>query len=232
MQQWGKYPRLFLKCGKKKKVKENYTKGSIMKYHIIIDGDNISLERYFTDILNNVSSITKEEPTHTTVICQSNLTFKYVSQRSIELSLHCCKTQNKNATDANILFHTGKFVAQGQHVIIVSNDKIYTEIADNNNVTIIGYVPPQCEYSTNKLRKKTVIQTIKKMKHNHGESYDVTLDDLQFHFPKYSRLEVRKYIESLRLHGIIINASDIVYINDALRSVSSTVHFDRLSLSD
>ena len=184
-----------------------------MTYQIIIDGDNISLERYFIDIQSNINSITKTETVHTTVICQSNLTFKYVSQRSIELSLHCCKTQNKNATDANILFHTGRYVAQGHHVIIVSNDKIYSEIADNANVTIIGYTPPQSEYSTNKLRKKTIIQTLKNLKHIHGDSYDVTLDDLQYHFPKYSRVEVRKYIESLRVHGIIINASDIVYIN-------------------
>ena len=192
-----------------------------MKYQIIIDGDNISLERYFSDIQSNIYFITKSEAVHTTVICQSNLTFKYVSQRSIELSLHCCKTQNKNATDANILFHTGRHVANGDHVIIVSNDKIYSEIADNNNVTIIGYTPPQCEFSTNKLRKKTIIQTISKMKSVKGGSYDVTLDDLQYHFPKYSRLEVRKYIESLRLHGVIINASDIVYINDALRTVTN-----------
>ena len=199
-----------------------------MIYQIIIDGDNISLERYFTDIQNNINSITKTGDVHTTVICQSNLTFKYVSQRSIELSLHCCKTQNKNATDANILFHTGRYVAQGHHVIIVSNDKIYCEIADNTNVTIIGYTPPQSEYSCNKLRKKTIIQTLSKLKHIHGDSYDVTLDDLQYYFPKYSRLEVRKYIESLRLHGIIINASDVVYINEALRGVND----NRLSLSD
>lgn len=190
-----------------------------MKYQIIIDGDNISLERYFSDIQSNINSIIKEFPFHTTVICQSNLTFKYVSQRSIELSLHCCKTQNKNATDANILFHAGKHVADGYHVIIVSNDKIYSEIADDKNVTIIGFTPPQTEHCDNKLRKKTVIQAINKMKHMHGASYDVTIDDIQFYFPKYSRLEVRKYIESLRLHGIIINASDIVYINDALRCV-------------
>jgi hypothetical protein len=185
-----------------------------MKYHIIIDGDNISLERYFTDIISNITSITKDAHTHTTVICQSNLTFKYVSQRSIELSLQCCKTQNKNATDANILFHTGRCVAEGNHVIIVSNDKIYSEISDNTNITIIGYSPPHSEYSTNKLRKKTIIQTLNKLKDMHGESHDVTLDDLQCYFPKYSRLEVRKYIESLRSHGIIINASDVVYINN------------------
>ena len=191
-----------------------------MTYKIIIDGDNISLERYFTDVQHSIHSITKNEDVHTTVICQSNLTFKYVSQRSIELSLHCCKTQNKNATDANILFHTGRYVALGHHVIIVSNDKIYSEIADNTNVTIIGYNPPQTEHSSNRLRKKTIIQTIQKLKQVHGESYDVTLDDLQDFFPKYTRHEVRKYIESLRLHGIVINASDIVYINDALRGVN------------
>jgi hypothetical protein len=205
-----------------------------MKYQIIIDGDNISLERYFADIQENIHSITKNNETHTTVICQSNLTFKYVSQRSIELSLHCCKTQNKNATDANILFHTGRYVATGDHVIIVSNDKIYTEISDNLNVTIIGYTPPQSENSVNKLRKKTIIQTLQKLKHHHGESYDVTLDDLQFYFPKYSRLEVRKYIESLRLHGIIINASDVVYTNYALGTVrrNFTDGKSRLCLSD
>jgi hypothetical protein len=197
-----------------------------MKYHVIIDGDNISLERYFTDILTNVNSITKNNSIHTTVICQSNLTFKYVSQRSIELSLHCCKTQNKNATDANILFHAGLYVAQGNHVIIVSNDKIYSEIADNLNVTIIGYTPPQSEYSEKKLRKKAILQVLSKLKYHYGESHDVTLDDIQFYFPKYSRLEVRKYIESLKLHGIIINASDVVYVNDAL----NTTFRNRLSI--
>jgi predicted methyltransferase len=190
-----------------------------MNYQVIIDGDNISIERYFTDILCNVQSIVKQSPLHTTIVCQSNLTFKYVSQRSIELSLRCCKTQNKNATDANILFLSGLYVAQGFDVIIVSNDKIYSEIEDNNNVTIVGYNPPQNEYTSNKLRKKTILQVLKQIKHNQGESYDVTLDDLQYYFPKYSRLEVRKYIESLKLHGIIINASDVVYINNALSTV-------------
>ena len=197
-------------------------------YEIIIDGDNISMERYFTDIQKSVQSITKDNDVHTTVICQSNLTFKYVSQRSIEFSLHCCKTKNKNSTDANVLFLTGKHVAQGHNVIIVSNDKIYSEIADNMNVTIIGYTPPQSEYSSNKLRKKTIIQTLKNLKNVHGDAYDVTIDDLQYYFPKYSRHEVRKYIESLRLHGVIINASDVVYMNDALRGVND----NRLNLSD
>lgn len=194
-----------------------------MNYQIIIDGDNISIERYFTDILHSINSIVKEAPAHTTIICQSNLTFKYVSQRSIDLSLRCCKTQNKNATDANILFYAGMYIAQGYDVIIVSNDKIYREIEDNRNITIIGYTPPQSEYSLNKLRKKTILQVLQQIKHQHNNSYDVTIDDMQYYFPKYSRLEIRKYIESLRPHGIIINASGVVYVNNALNTVSCDV---------
>lgn len=182
-------------------------------YEIIIDGDNISLEQYFKNIQEQIDEVTKDNKTHITVICQSNLSFKYISKRSIDLSIYCCKSQNKNATDANIIFLAGQRVAQGFEVIIVSNDKIYNEIADNSNISIVGYTPPESEYSKNKLKKKTILQVMQALKNLHDDSYKITLDDLQICFPKHKKLELRKYIESLNVHGIIIDVHDVVCLH-------------------
>ena len=182
-------------------------------YQVLIDGDNVSIEKYFEHVIDNIRSITKEEKCDTTILCQSNLFFRFCSNRSFDVSIKCCKTQNKNATDANILFLAGKYIAQGFNIIIVSNDKIYSEISDNNNVIIIGYNPPETPYSFNKLRKKTIVRFIKQLKESHPPNYDVTLDDLHYFFPKISLFELRKYIASLSAHGIILNNTDNIYLN-------------------
>ena len=100
-------------------------------YQVLIDGDNISIEKYFEHVFDNIKKITNGEDYNTTILCQSNIFFRFCSNRNFDVSIRCCKTQNKNATDANILFLTGKYIAQSYNVIIVSNDKIYSEISDN-----------------------------------------------------------------------------------------------------
>lgn len=185
-------------------------------YQVLIDGDNISFEKYFENILKIIKTITHHNEFKTTIISQSNLVFKFSSQRQIHnLSIICCNTKNKNATDANILFQAGISIALGHEVIIISNDKIYLEITENNSkVTVFGYTPPTNEYSQNKLRKKTILKYINHLKSINPQSYDVTLDDLHTFFPKTSMFELRCYINSLEPHGFKINSSDHVYIKN------------------
>jgi hypothetical protein len=177
--------------------------------HILIDGDNISIERYFSQIYPNL--LREYQNIHTTLVCQSNIVFKFVSNRILDISIKCCKTTNKNATDANIIYAAGISNAKNEKVVIVSNDKIYFEIANENCIIV------NCERDKTtghkRLRKRYIIDTIKYLKSINGPSYDVHISDFDSHFPHHNLYEVRKYIESL--HGsVFISKSDCVYIKE------------------
>ena len=56
-------------------------------YQVLIDGDNVSIEKYFEHVIDNIRSITKEEKCDTTILCQSNLFFRFCSNRSFDVSI-------------------------------------------------------------------------------------------------------------------------------------------------
>lgn len=100
-------------------------------WEIFLDGDNIPIDHYYRDIEQKIKNIINPISVDTivpNVYNQSNMVFKYTSTRDVKMRICCCKTTNKNATDAQILFNTGRAIAEGKRVIIVSNDKIFTEI--------------------------------------------------------------------------------------------------------
>lgn len=178
-------------------------------YHILIDGDNISIESYLTKICSNIESIVKENPSQTTIVCQSTLVIKYASQRMMNMNVHCCSSKNKNATDATILYLAGKITNQGSQVIIVSNDKIFLEISETFGITLLGYI------NTNKvnevrLKKKNIVKVINKIRNEAPSNHDIFVSDLIEYFPSYDLLKIRKYIENLP--EIVINSHDVVYI--------------------
>lgn len=178
--------------------------------HILIDGDNISIERYFNEVYPSI--ITEYSNIHTTLVCQSNVIIKFVSNRVIDISIRCCKTTNKNATDANIIYLAGKSNALGEKVVIVSNDKIYYEIS-NDNCIVKSCIKISDEQYTKKLKKKLIINAIKSIKDKNEPSYDIHLSDLENYFPHHSIAELRKYIDSLH-DTVFISNSDCVYIRN------------------
>ena len=165
-------------------------------YHIYIDGDNISLEKYLENIHLNIKPIIQDTEFKTFLVCQSNIIFKYKSNRHLEFSVLCCETKNKDATDAKIIFNAGKSVASGHKVIIVSNDRIYEEIKCDE-VIIVNYVIP-AEPKFARLKKRRLINAIHELNEMHKDdpSYDIYLEDIQSYFPSYEILQIRRFIES------------------------------------
>jgi len=178
-------------------------------YYIYIDGDNICLERYIADIHKQILNITGSDEFEINVICQSNILFKYTSERNFDLRLKCCKTKNKNATDARIIFHAGVHRAKNEKVIIVSNDKIYEEITEQHWIIVIGF-PLSSSPKIVKLKKRNVINAIERIRSEKGTCFDITVSDLQDYFPTFSLLDIRRYIESLQ--GVHISAAEAIYV--------------------
>jgi hypothetical protein len=182
-------------------------------FDVFIDGDNISLERYFNSITQKVKSIVHSDSYKITLVCQSNILFKYFSNRNIDISIICCDTTNKNATDAKIIFQAGKSISQNRKVIIVSNDKIYLEIVDNETSFVINYDPVSIPKES-RLKKKVIIRAIKQLQEKNKEdpSYDIYLSDLQNFFPSYQLLDLRRYIASLT--EVNISSGETVYLTN------------------
>jgi hypothetical protein len=96
-------------------------------YNVIIDGDNVSLQKYF-DILEPILKETYKELNTPLLVCQSNIILKYKRGYQGNIRILCSNTNSKNSADARIIFETGILFQKGEQIIIVSNDKIYKEI--------------------------------------------------------------------------------------------------------
>lgn len=181
-------------------------------WEIFLDGDNIPVDHYLDEVKSKLTHVLHPCDVNSivpTVFSQSNMVLKYTSQRMTQMKICCCKTTNKNATDAQILFHTGKAVANGYKVVIVSNDKIFKEIENSEQIFVIGNLNDNSTTKKVRLRKKTVVQAVNEIK-NGDDSVDVYLEDIIRYFPNHSLNKVRDFIQSL--HDVKINASECVYI--------------------
>ena len=177
------------------------------EYHVLIDGDNIPIETYFNHLKENIEQTFSCNTNESlTVFCQSNLLFRFSENRNFNFKLNCCKTCNKNATDARIILQAGKLLSEGKKIIICSNDKIFLEIEDKLNITVFGWVSTEKKI---KLRKKSIRKLIRDLKITNGDAYDVYLSDIQESFPRYSLTYLRAYISSLESFRITNN--DAVY---------------------
>lgn len=178
-------------------------------WDIYIDGDNIPIDHYFNEIKDRVQSIIHPcdiNQIAPIVYSQSNVIFKYTSARETNIRLCCCKTTNKNATDAQILYQTGVSTQKGNRVIIISNDKIFQEIENQDNVILVTHT--FAKGKQNKLRKSNIVKAINEIK-NGDTSKDVYICDLADHFPNHSVTKIREYIETI--DDIRVNKSDCVY---------------------
>jgi hypothetical protein len=184
--------------------------------HVLLDGDNIHIETFMNHVKESIDNRfgTLYIPQ---VFCQSNVILKYRERRNINLTVLCCNTKNKNASDARILFHAGKLSVNPENtVVIVSNDKIFEEVADDKRIILIKHVP---ESKRLKLKKTNVLQVFKELydERTH-ESDDIYVSDIQEYFPNYNVVAMHRYI-SEQVKDLVISCNDVVYFNT--ESISS-----------
>lgn len=98
-----------------------------MMYNVIIDGDNVPLEKYH-NIVEPELKAEYESLSTPLLICQSNIIVKYKHGKQFDIHFICSQTNKKNSADARIIFEAGRMFERGERVIIVSNDNIYKEI--------------------------------------------------------------------------------------------------------
>ena len=123
--------------------------------HVIIDGDNVSLQFFAKNIHKEILTKYKfADNIEISFVIQATNILKYISGFTCKICVICSKSARKNSTDARILFLAGKSITCNYHVIIVSQDKIYQEIADevelwkvNEERTLINN--DECEAITN-----------------------------------------------------------------------------------
>ena len=174
-------------------------------YQVFIDGDNIPIETYFSSVKSRIDEFIGYEA-EPIVYCQSNLIFKFHSNRQLNFTLRCCKTSNKNATDARIVLEVGKTIANNQKAIIISNDKIFQEIEDNKNIFVFTTI--QYENKSEQLTKKNLFRVFRYLyQTNHNN--DVYLSDFLTYFPNKNIHDLREFISFIP--QLSISKNDSVY---------------------
>lgn len=178
--------------------------------HIIIDGDNIPVDKYLDYIFPKLQL--KGKPYYTTVIVQGDLKFKYSSYTKITLNVQFCKTKNKNATDSRILFEAGKSSERQEEIIIVSNDKIFDELNQEENIQVVGYNKSVVKKGY-KLKKKNIIACLQESMNNKEAHADIYLMDFQFkYFTHVPKLTLIEYINT-SVPEISISQNECLYFS-------------------
>jgi len=181
--------------------------------HIIIDGDNIPVDKYLEHILPKLQL--KGKPYYTTVIVQGDLKFKYSSYTKITLNIEFCKTKNKNATDSRLLFEAGKSIERGDEIIIVSNDKIFDELEEEEGIQVVGYNKSVVKQGY-KLKKKNVMLCLQQAIDAKQPHEDIYLMDFQFtYFTHVTKHNLREFIESIP--EISISQNECLYFTHEAR---------------
>ena len=176
--------------------------------YILLDADNIQFEVFINDIKPQIE-YKYGKPIQIYLYCQTNLTFKYESMRKLTLSILCSRTRNKNSTDAQIIFHTGKIIGESSDnmVIIVSNDQIFNEIS-GDSVVIIGNNQNMKKLKLNKNNILNVFTDLSKdCKFN--KSKDIYIDEFLPYFSKYSITNLEDSIN--QIPELCISKTNCVY---------------------
>jgi len=178
--------------------------------YVLLDADNIQLEIFIKDILPQIE-YKYGKILNLSIFCQTNIIIKYISNKSMSFCLKCSKTKNKNASDAQILFEAGKIYIENDAntIIIVSNDKIFNEIVDNERIFL---------YENNinkknlKLNKQNIINIYNQLKIEYGNnaSTDVFIDDLICYFNKPSITTLKEFIIN-NIPELSVSKSNCVY---------------------
>jgi hypothetical protein len=175
----------------------------------MIDGDNIQLEVFINEIKPQIEYKYGKE-FQINLYCQTNLVLKYESMRTLNLSINCSRTKNKNSTDAQILYQTGVLIGENPDniVLIISNDQIFNEISSHKVILIGNKI-----HSTKlKLSKNNLLSVFKELSKDCklNPSKDIFLDDFLSYFSKYSLSEIESLIN--KIPNLCISKSNCVYI--------------------
>jgi len=178
------------------------------KLYVILDADNIQLDVFINDIKPQIE-YKYGKPFQIYLYCQTNLTFRYESMRLLTVSIVCSKTRNKNSTDAQIIFQTGKIIGESDSntVVIVSNDQIFNEIT-SNEVILIGNNTNTKKLKLNKHNLLNIFNELSKECIT-NKSKDIYLDELLSYFSKYSLTNLEDFIN--QIPELCISKTNCVY---------------------
>ncbi len=174
-----------------------------MSLHVLIDGDNIQWDTFVDNVKNDI-----EEKFGTnyipTIFCQSHILIKFRSLQETDLRVVCARTSKKNASDARILLEVGKLLqVPDSKIIIVSNDKIFEEVVDNERIFLFGY---SNNFKKTMIRKNVVTKAMAELS---IETEDVYLSDLFERVNCKSISSLRDYINKF-IPDMYVAGNDIV----------------------
>uniref|UniRef100_A0A6C0I941 PIN-like domain-containing protein n=1 Tax=viral metagenome TaxID=1070528 RepID=A0A6C0I941_9ZZZZ len=179
-----------------------------MKY-ILLDADNINIELFVKDVFPKIQYQFGKETYHINIYCQTNIIFKHLSSFDISVNLKCTKYKNKNSTDAHILFECGRLVNDDNMIIIVSDDKIFSEITNDRNIFQIGVCDFNKKMKLNKINLLSLIERLYKDS-NYSLSYDIFLDDLVKYFKNVGISDIENLINS-GVPELGISKTNVIY---------------------
>ncbi len=169
---------------------------------VLIDGDNIQWDTFVDNVKDKIE---KKFGTNyiPTLFCQSHILIKFRSLQETDLKIVCSRTNNKNATDARILLEVGKLLQTSSKIIIVSNDKIFQEVVDNEKIFLFGY---SNNFKKTMIRKNVVTRAMHELL---SERDDVYLSDLFEQINCRSISSLRDYINKF-IPEMYVAGNDIV----------------------
>lgn len=127
-----------------------------MPLHVLLDGDNIQWETFVDNVKQEIDRRfgTDYIPT---IFCQTHVLVKFHSLCETNLRIRAARTTKKNAADARMLMEIGKLSTDSKNIIVVSNDKIFEEVVDDEKIFQIGYLN---NFKKTIISKKVVKQTM------------------------------------------------------------------------
>ena len=174
-----------------------------MPLHVLLDGDNIQWETFVDNVKQEIDRRfgTDYVPT---IFCQTHVLVKFHSLCETNLRIRAARTTKKNAADARMLMEIGKLSTDSRNIIVVvSNDKIFEEVVDNEKVFLFGY---SNNFKKTMIRKNVVIKAMAELS---IETEDVYLSDLFEKINCKSISSLRDYINKF-IPEMYVAGNDIV----------------------
>tara|TARA_R110002072_G_scaffold3092_2_gene23166 strand:+ start:5170 stop:5694 length:525 start_codon:yes stop_codon:yes gene_type:complete len=169
---------------------------------VLIDGDNIQWDTFVDNVKDKID---KKFGTNyiPTIFCQTHVLIKFRSLQETNLRIVTARTNNKNATDARVLLEIGKLLQTSSKIIIVSNDRIFEEVVDNERIFLFGY---SNNFKKTIIRKNVVLNSMAELS---IENEDVYLSDLFEKINCKSISSLREYINKF-VPEMYVAGNDIV----------------------
>ena len=179
-----------------------------MTLHVLIDGDNIQWETFATYVKDDIDR--RFGVAYVPVIfCQTHVLIKFNSLREAHVIIKNARTTNKNATDARLLVEVGRLSSDPSNtIVVVSNDKIFDEIVDNEKIFAVGY---KNYIKKSHLKKSIVLKAINDLYASRASEHeDVYLCDLHIHLGYKSVSLLRDYVNKF-IPELYVAANDAIF---------------------